>query len=537
MRSSMEEVRELLKARIQCIWIHTYEEAEVLKDLRKLVSEMPGMEFYVWSHTEGLAKQALTKYDVQEDPDAKYAQPKPLFDFIQARQKQENKVEGLFMLRDLHHLNENHAVNRALRDIKEYRQRNYNPIVVVSPVVSIPTEHEKLFTVVEYDLPSKAEVRHLVEGMAAQIRNAIRSGKDYVEPTEEDKDRLVKACLGLTYNEIVDVFAKSLIKYNRLATDAVLEEKIQLVKKSGVLDYSVPECSFEDIGGNHAYKDWIEEVQESFTEEARDFGVKLPKGALHVGVAGTSKTLMAEALASKMGVPLIKLQMSKIMDRLVGNSEKKIDQALRVVKAVAPCVLLIDEIEKALGGISSSSQTDGGTLARVFSSLLQFMHSNDNGVFVVMTSNDVSQLPPELTRAGRLDAHWYFTLPTDEERREIFTIHLRKVGRTVSEDILSKAVEESEHYTGAEIEEIVKVTMRKAFARYRQDGNRDITEEDILSAIKEVIPLYNSSREKIMWLDDWAKGRARKTNYEKVTTEFKASTDDDLLKGILELKR
>lgn len=290
MRSSMEQVKELFKARIQCIWIHTYEEAEVLKDLRKIVGEMTGTEFFVWSHTEGLTKQALTKFDVQEDPDVKYAQPKPLFDFIQSRQKAESaKVEGVFMLRDLHHLNENHAVNRGLRDIKEYRQRNYNPIVVVSPVVAIPAEHEKLFTVVEYDLPSKTEVRNLVEGMASQIKNAVRSGKDYMEPTSEEKDKLVKACLGLTYNEIVDVFAKSLIKYNKLATDAVLEEKIQLVKKSGVLDYSVPSCSFEDIGGNHAYKDWIEEVQESFTEEARDFGVKLPKGALHLGVPGTSR--------------------------------------------------------------------------------------------------------------------------------------------------------------------------------------------------------------------------------------------------------
>lgn len=538
MRSSMEQVRELFKARIQCIWIHTYEEAEVVKDLRKLVGEMTGMEFYIWSHTEGLTKQALTKYDVQEDADPKYAQPKPLFDLIQSRQKQDNaKVEGIFMLRDLHHLNENHAVNRALRDIKEYRQRNYNPIVVVSPIVSIPTEHEKLFTVVEYDLPSKSEVRHLVEGMSSQIKNAVRSGKDYLEPTPEEKEKLVKACLGLTYNEIVDVFAKSLIKYNKLATDAVLEEKIQLVKKSGVLDYSVPTVSFEDIGGNHAYKDWIEEVQESFSEEAQEFGVKLPKGALHVGIAGTSKTAMSEALASKMGVPLIKLQMSKVMSRLVGESERKMDQAMRVVKAVAPCVLLIDEIEKALGGVSSSNSSDSGTLSRVFASLLNFMHSNDKGVFVVMTSNDVSQLPPELTRSGRLDAHWYFSLPTAEERQEIFAIHLRKVGRTVSDDILNKAVDESEHYTGAEIEEVVKVTMRKAFARFRKDGNRDITEEDILSATKEVIPLYSSSKEKIMWLDDWAKGRARKTNYEKVTTEFKASTDDDLLKGILELKR
>lgn len=539
MRDSMNQVRDLLKARIQCIWIHTYEEAEVLKDIKELAREITSTEVFLWSHTEGMAKQALTKHDVQEAFDPAFGQPKRLFDTIKERQDSDTQQPmGLFVLRDLHHLNERHDVNRALRDLKEYPTQQYNPVIVISPVVSIPAEHEKLFTVVEYDLPSKQEVANLVNAMANKIRKSIQQGKDFEEPTDAEKDQLIKACLGLTFKEIVDVFAKSLVKYKKLSVQAISEEKIQLVKKSGVLDYSVPSISFDDIGGNHAYKDWISDVQDSFSEEAKAFGVKLPKGALHVGVAGTSKTLMAEALASNMSVPLIKLQMSKVMDRLVGNSEKKMDQAMRVVKAVAPCVLLVDEIEKALGGISSSSQTDGGTLARVFASLLKFMEENDNGVFVVMTSNDVSALPPELTRAGRLDAHWYFTLPTTEERREIFNIHFRKVGRTASDAVLTMAADLSQNYTGAEIEEIVKVSMRKAFKRYKTDGNAELTANDVETAIGEVIPLYNSSREKIMALDAWSKGRVRKTNYEEVkSAAYKPVVDDDLIKELVDLKQ
>lgn len=535
MRDSMKKVQELLKARIQCIWIQTYEEAEVVKDLTAITNEMPGAEMFLWSHTEGCGKVPLNRHDVQKPFDATLAQPANLFKFIGNRQREdkENVPTALYVMRDLHHLLEHHAVNRGLRDIKEYQSRNYTPIIVVSPVVAIPAEVEKLFTVIEYDLPSRAEITELVNDMDKKLRAGASKGKDFTAPTAEEKEVLIKACLGLTLKEIIDVFAKSIIKYKKLSVEAISEEKIQLVKKSGVLDYSIPSVSFDDIGGNHVYKEWIDEVQESFSEQAREFGVKLPKGALHVGVAGTSKTLMAEALASKMRVPLIKLQMSKVMDRLVGNSEKKMDQAMRVVKAISPCVLLVDEIEKALGGISSSSQTDGGTLARVFASLLNFMHSNDSGVFVVMTSNDVSAIPPELTRAGRLDAHWFFTLPTQEEREEIFKIHFRKVGRSLSDEAIQTVAKAAEHYTGAEIEEVVKVSMRKAYKRFKEDGNNEILTSDIEPAIEEVIPLYKSSREKIAALDAWSQGRARRTNREeKFRSGYDEAVDSSLMSDL-----
>lgn len=237
---------------------------------------------------------------------------------------------------------------------------------------------------------------------------------------------------------------------------------------------------------------------------------------------------MAEALANKFGVPFIKLEMSKIMDKLVGNSEKKIDQALKVVKSCAPCIFLIDEVEKALGGIKSSNASDSGTTARCFASILQFLQDN-NDVFVVMTSNDVSQLPPELTRSGRLDAMWYFSLPTCEEREAIFKIHLDKTGKAYDPSVLKTAAELTENYTGAEIQNIVKLTMWKAFRRFLEDKNNAILIEDISSSVKEVVPIFESSKEKITYLEHWVKGRARYANNVIDSNGFDTRLDDEML--------
>lgn len=225
--------------------------------------------------------------------------------------------------------------------------------------------------------------------------------------------------------------------------------------------------------------------------------------------------------------------MSKIMDKLVGQSERKIEQAFRVAKACAPCVFLWDEVEKMLGGIKSSNSSDSGTTARVFGKCLEFLAEN-NDVFVIMTSNDVSQLPPEFTRAGRLDAMWYFSLPTFEERKEIFRIHLEKTGKDISEELIESSARNSENFTGAEIQETVKIAMRKAYKRFKEDGNNALVEDDVIGASKEIIPLYRSSKEKILSLEAWAHGRARNTN-SMLDDEVDQTMEDSLLGGILTL--
>lgn len=356
MRDCMKQVRNLLKAKIQCIWIDTYEEAEVIKDLKEILNEITGLNLYAWSHTEGLKRLPLTDLEQPEPANTKIMHPRALFDVIREAQGDTAvKREGVYVLRDFHLLNDTHEVKRSLRDLKEYPSKNYNPIVVVSPIINIPVEHEKLFTIVSYDVPSKAEIEKIVNIMTRNINAAIKKGRDFKAPTEAEQRQLVNACIGLTFNEISDVFAKSLVQYKCLSLDAVMEEKIQLVKKAGVLDYVIPRFTFDDIGGNHAFKAWVEEVEDAYSEEAVEFGCEKPKGYLALGVPGTSKSVGAEAIAKKWGIPLLKLNMSKIMNKLVGESERKIEQAFRVAKACAPCVFLWDEVEKMLGGKKSFS--------------------------------------------------------------------------------------------------------------------------------------------------------------------------------------
>lgn len=183
-------------------------------------------------------------------------------------------------------------------------------------------------------------------------------------------------------------------------------------------------------------------------------------------------------------------------------------KALNIVKSCSPCILLIDEVEKALGGYKSSNSSDSGAIARAFGLVLDFLNDND-GVFVVMTSNDVSQLPPELTRAGRLDAIWYFTLPTLEERKQIFNIHLNKVNQHVSDDIISEIAILTKDYTGAEIELIVKSALRRAYLNKVKTGvDEGITLSTLQQAIKDVIPIAVSSKEQITGLQRWAQNRA-----------------------------
>lgn len=532
MRNCMHEVQHLLKAKIQCIWIETYEENEILKDLREIVSESPGMKLATWTQTEGLKKIALTNKEKQEDANKK-VNIDGIFNTIKEAQDSTINDSSLYVLKDLHMIIDTPAIKRYIRDLKESASKNYNPIVVVGPVVSIPLELEKLFTIVHYDTPDKSTIEKLVSRMVASMKdNNEKTNKGYLIPTDEEQHKIVKALLGLTYKEITDTMAKSIVKYKALSLTAIMEEKIQLVEKSGVLDYTVPNVNFEDVGGNNVFKEWVGEVEDAFSDEAQSFGCALPKGYLALGIPGTAKTFLAEAIATKWGVPMLSLNMSKIMNKLVGESEKKIDQAFRIAKACAPCVLLFDEVEKALSGTKSSNASDSGTTARVFSTVLKFLEEN-NGVFVIMTSNDVTQLPPELTRSGRLDAMWYFSMPTEDERKEIFRIHLGKTGKDISEHVINAAASATKGYTGAEIKDIVKQSMWKAYQRFKVDGIDTLTEDDIVGTVKNIIPISRSSEEKIAMLEDWVRGRALYTNG-TTTDSYNTSTDDDLISSVLE---
>lgn len=524
MSNFKEDLVILLKAKTKCIWIKSYEELYIMNEIKSIIlTDFLGMKLVSWSYFTGYQKEQLTNKETKEE--SMQMTPDVLLEEIATRQLEGklfvnnsnqkeiiNKNENIYVIKDFHLLNSEKLLIRGIRDIKERESKemlSYNPIIVISPIVDIPMEHEKLFTVLEYETPDTITITNIINNF---VKGANASDK-YTNVSEETKLACVSLAKGLTADEIKSYCARSLVKHNTLSTDMFFEARLDLIKKTGILEYIKPSISMQDMGGNHSFKDWVTDVKETFTPEAIEFGVEKSKGFLGLGIPGTAKSLSAEMIAQELKLPLLKFQMSKIMNSHVGKSEQNMANAINIIKSCSPCVLFIDEVEKTLSGTGSSDSSDGGTLMRVVGMLLELMASKDsNDIFTVMTSNDVSKLPPELTRSGRLDTMWYFGLPLVEERLEIFKIHFGKTKAKIDNNVMEYAATMSENFTGAEIKECVKVSMRKAFRRYKQDKNPNIIQEDIDLAISEIIPIYESSKEKIMSLEIYAKNRARMAN-------------------------
>ena len=525
MSNFTEELGWLLKAKTKCIWIRSYEEQQVINDIKNIIlASAPNMKLVSWSYFSGYQKEPLTKNEIKEDPIGGVG-PDNLFEEIIDRQKKGkqvkntkgefeiiNKSETIYLIKDFHLINSEKLLIRALRDTKERSPQemiSYNPIIIISPIVDLPLEHEKLFSIIDYATPSKEQIASIFNSFVSQMKKSDK----YLIPDDKSIKSCVELAQGLTIDEVKHYCARSLAQHLTITEDMFYQARLDLIKKTGILEYKKSDSNMGDMGGNYAFKEWIEDIKDSFSEEAIDFGVEKSKGFLSLGPPGTAKTLAAEMIAKELSLPLLKFNMSSVMHSHVGQSEKNMSNAIDIIKKCAPCVLLIDEAEKTLSGTGSSNKTDGGTLMRVVGQLLEFLGDKSSlDVFTIMTSNDVSQLPPELTRSGRLDTMWYFGLPSEDERLEIFRIHYSKTKAIISEEVIAYAASISEHLTGAEIKECVKTTMRKAFKRFKIDGSKDITIEDIDNSIVEIIPVYESSKEKILALEDYAKNRARFAN-------------------------
>lgn len=495
-----KDIIDLLKAREPGIWVVTSEEKEVILSLRNAIEEVGEYDsICTYSLTEGAyelkSEDQQLIYEPLEDSKSLLQ-----LDALLKAHNSENSLNRIWILKDFHLAFSNPAAIRMLRDLKEHPIKKYVPIIILSPSNEIPLELKSLFKVMDYETPKKEDIKELIN---------IWLDKKNLSLTADELTTISKRLYGFTRSEIVRMLNLSFVKHGHINLNIINENKINIIKQSGILDYKEPTFSLNDLGGNDKFKKWVLEVEQCMGEDAKEFGIPTPKGYLSVGIPGTSKTASAEAIAGRWSVPYIKLNMSKITSRFAGETERNMYKALNIVKSCAPCVFLIDEIEKSLGGYKSSNSTDSGAIARAFGNILEFLNENDNGVFVVMTSNDVTQLPPELTRAGRLDAIWYFGLPSIKEREEILTLHLNKTGKNIEEMTIKKAAKLMDKYTGAEIELVVKSSLRKLFLQKKKnDIANEITYDILKEAISEVIPIATSSKEQILSLDRWAQGKA-----------------------------
>jgi SpoVK/Ycf46/Vps4 family AAA+-type ATPase len=325
-----------------------------------------------------------------------------------------------------------------------------------------------------------------------------------VKPAGDERDRVLDAATGMTSTEAENAFALSVVEARGFAPGIIAREKAAAVRKGGLLEVVEIRESLADIGGLDALKAWLMKRRDAFSARARDYRLPTPKGCLILGIPGTGKSLTAKAVANVLGRPLLKLDAGNLFGSLVGQSEANLRQVIRTAEAIAPCVLLVDEIEKGFAGSRSSGATDGGTSARVLGSFISWMQERTAPVFVVATANDVSQLPPEFLRKGRFDELWFVDLPGEGERQVIWEIQIAKFGRDPEKFDCRGLAQASDGFTGAEIEQAVVDALYRAFSENREPGMLDLS-----ITLSETVPLSRLMSEQIQSLRSWAKGRAR----------------------------
>lgn len=349
-------------------------------------------------------------------------------------------------------------------------------LIMVSPVVCIPQELEKFITIIEPEYPEEDEIASIIKTFVQENESTI---------SEDLCEEMSLAFKGLTEFEIRCILQLAMATNGELTHDDlkfVFTQKKQMIKKSGILEMIELKESVNDIGGLENLKTWLERKKIIFKniQKAKEYGVDMPKGMLIAGVPGCGKSLTAKVTAQLFEVPLLRLDMGKILGKYVGESEENMRKAIKLAEAISPCVLWIDELEKAFAGMGGNSEGNEVT-TRLFGTFLTWMQEKTSPVFVIATANNITSLPPELLRKGRFDEIFYVGLPNDEERKKIFEIHINKRRPQDYKSIdLSSLVANSKDYSGADIEGVVKDGVENSFA----DGNGSLTTDYILKAIK-----------------------------------------------------
>lgn len=491
-----QELDCLIRARYALLYLVTYEEARAMRILSH-IAQQRNKSLYEWSITDGL-RTVVSREGEHPAPERTRKPLAILNEILQSSQS------GIFVLKDFHTYLEQPEIVRQLRDLAHALRSTGKSVIIVSPVYKMPEELAKQMTVVDLPLPTYEELTDLLGG---KIDNPRISRRFQVNLTPDERHALIKAAQGLTLSEAENAFALAIVRDRVLDSediDAILAEKRQVIRKSGVLEYYDVDESLATVGGMDLLKDWLTKRKRAFSDEAREFGLPEPRGVLLMGVQGCGKSLIAKTIASSWGLPLLRMDMSRIFQGYIGSSEQNMRKAMNVAECLAPVVLWVDEIEKAFSGVSGSGSSDSGTTARVIGLFLTWLQEKTSAVFVVATANEVKDLPPELLRKGRLDEIFFVDLPSKEERREIFRIHIGKVKRDPGLFDLDALAEEASGFSGAEIEQAVIAGLHDAFF-----AGRDLNQQDLLTNINSSVPLSTTMAEKIAVLRDWARYRAR----------------------------
>lgn len=477
-----EDLSACIRAAVPAVSVTTPEWERVTGDVIGVTNKM-NLKCAYWSHVKGLVLGDQIVADSNN----------PINTLTAIEEMEDTTVVFLNFNLPLKHP----AIQQKVRDIIPNCKAKGVLLIFLSVSGEIPAELEKEVILLDYELPDKEAIKNILDSFGE------------IEVEENCFNQMLEAATGLTQSESENMIALSLAKNNLVlnqnAVAQVKKEKAQALRKSGVLELYEPE-NLPKVGGLDQLKMWLWERGKAFSDEAREFGLPFPKGILVSGIPGTGKSLIAKTISKQWGFPL--LLMGNVLDKYVGESEKRMKDALKVAERMAPCILMLDEIEKFFAGVGGSS--DSGVSTRVFGQFLSWMQETKAPVFVVATANNIAGLPPELLRKGRFDEIWFVDLPGQKEREEIFRIHIARKGRDAEKFDIPRLASDTAGYTGSEIEQVVIAGMFRAFSR-----KTDIDTATLQEAAKETAPLSVTMSDKISAMRDWGKSRARLASSEE----------------------
>ena len=413
---------------------------------------------------------------------------------------------------------------RALKNLIEKCHTERKCVILTGAKYYLPVEFEKLVSLLDWPLPEKEIIKNKIVSLLEKASKRADFDSFRTVYNELELENIIKAFQGLSLREVEMIFTYFLITEDELNPQKISSKKRDIIKQSGILEWIEIEHGLSKVGGLSNLKTWLHKRKNAFSESAKEYGLpENPKGLLIIGVQGAGKSQISKAIASFWELPLLRLDIGRIFSGIVGSSEENLRSVIKTAESVAPCIMWVDEIDKAFS--SSTFSGDSGTSSRIFGTFLTWMQEKKSPVFVVATANDVSHLPPELIRKGRFDDIFFVDLPDEEERKEILKIHLEQRTLDLFNFDLNQLVKETSHFTGAEIEAAIVSAMYEGFS----DNKRQIETVDIIKELKESVPISTTMKEKVTALREWAEKRARHASKSKVPNQIKIIENEEHL--------
>lgn len=477
-----DELTLLLKARYPVIYINTIEEDRVEYIIRKSIKTNLNRSIYSWDFVDGYTNNPNNEGFAKRNP----------LQALELVERLTSETPALFLLKDFNRFLTDVSISRKLKNISRVLKLQPKTVIIIGSELDIPRELQDLITVLNFYLPVENEIEQELTRLITSLNIKIDS---------QLLENITRVCQGLSLERIRRALSKIIATYKTIDENSIsilLSEKKQIISQTEILEYWSSDENIQKIGGVDNLKEWLRKRKTSFGIQASNYGLPTPRGLLLIGIQGTGKSLTAKAVATEWQLPLLKLDVGKLFGGIVGESESRLRQTINLAETLSPCILWIDEIDKAF--TINDSKSDSGTSNRVLATFISWLSEKTKPVFVVATANNVDLLPLEIIRKGRFDEIFFLDLPKEHEREEIFKIHIQEFRpKTWALFDYSRLSNLSESFSGAEIRQSIIEGMHHAF--YEE---REFTTDDICNALEELIPLAQLENNQTLKLQKWA---------------------------------